>query len=263
MPEPEPTSSSLSPVPETRESPKELDFSGAEDQLLTCPKCNHFINGDDINIEKTIARCHHCHHVFGFAHDSQTGKLVEEQLMPEGVETLKLKSELDIRLNWLKTTSKGGRNFMTLFTFMWNLILLPFVLMILLTGNWSILLFISLHLAVGLGLLWYTLAVYFNKSSLTISERNLRIRSLPIPLPTFRSTDLEVADIEQLYVSKYTASTTNGVPNYAYALYAIMKDGKKISLLRGMNRETQRYIEREIESYLGIKNKIVSEEDRG
>lgn len=263
MPEPESNPSSLPPVTKTRETSKEVDFSGVEDQLLTCPKCKHFINGEDINIEKTIARCQHCHHVFGFAHDSKTGKLVDEQLMPEGVETLKLRSELDIRLSWQKTTSKGGRNFMTLFTFMWNLILLPFVLVILLTGNWSILLFISLHLAVGIGLLWYTLAVYFNKSSLTISDRFLRVRSLPIPLPSFKATNLEVADIDQLYVSKYTASTSNGVPNYAYALYAVMKDGTKVSLLRGMNRETQRYIEREIESYLGIKNKKVSEEDRG
>ena len=68
--------------------------------------------------------------------------------------------------------------------------------------------------------------------------------------------------IQQLYVSKYTASTTNGVPNYAYALYAVMKDGTKVSLLRGMNRETQRYIEKEIEGFLGIPNKSVKDEDK-
>ena len=262
MSERDPNSPESIPSTITKEATDPLDFSGPEHQLLSCPKCNHFINGDDINIEKTIAKCHHCNHVFGFAHDSQTGKLVEEQLMPEGVEALKLKSELDIRLNWQKTTSKGGRGFITLFTFLWNLILLPFVLAIIIGGNWGILLFISLHLAVGLGLLWYTLAVYFNRTSLSISKRSLRVRSLPIRLPTFRSKDLDVEAIQQLYVSKYTASTTNGVPNYAYALYAVMKDGTKVSLLRGMNRETQRYIEKEIEGFLGIPNKGVKDEDK-
>jgi hypothetical protein len=261
MSEPTPDPPIRDPEITYKEAREELDFSKPEHELLSCPKCNHFINGDDINIEQTIARCGNCNHVFAFAHDSKTGKLVEEQLMPHGVEALKLKNELDIRLNWTKTTSKGGRSFMTLFTFVWNIILLPFVLMAVFSGAWNILLFISLHLAVGLGLLWYTLSIYFNKSILSLTKRNLRIRSVPIPLPTFRNKDLNVDDIDQLYVSKYTASTTNGVPNFAYALYAVMKDGSKESLLRGMNRETQRYIEVEMERFLGIKNKKVSGED--
>jgi hypothetical protein len=253
---------SNSPKPETQVVETGLDFSGKEDQLLSCPKCNHFISGSDINIEKTIARCGNCNHVFGFSHDSHTGLLRSELLLPEGVETLKLKSELDIRLDWNKTTSKGGKGFMTLFTLVWNLILLPIVLTIVLTGNWGILLFLSLHLAVGLSFLWYTAAIYLNKTSISISNRRLKVRSLPIRLPTSRVKEMDVRDIDQLYVSKYTASTTNGVPNYAYALYAIMKDGSKVSLLRGMNKETQRYIEQEIEGHLHIKNKFVDEEDR-
>jgi hypothetical protein len=260
MSHPESTEPDL-PRTEPQTAEKELDFSGKEDQLLSCPKCKHFISGSDINIEKTIARCGHCNHVFGFSHDSHTGLLRPELLIPEGVETLKLRSELDIRLNWQKTTSKGGRGFMTLFTFAWNLILLPFVLMIVLSGNWGILLFISLHLAVGLGLLWYTAAIYLNRTVLSINSRRLKVRSLPVRLPTSRTKEMDVRDIDQLYVSKYTASTTNGVPNYAYALYAVMKDGSKVSLLRGMNKETQRYIEQEIEGFLSIKNESVDGED--
>lgn len=256
-PKPEP----LEPLPGKEEQYKELDFNDPKHRLLTCPKCNHLISGDDINIEKTIAKCSNCHHVFGFSHDSKIGGLVPELIPPEGIEVLKLRSELDLRLDWKKTTSSGGKSFLLAFTFLWNLILLPFVISILVSGNWGILLFLSLHLAVGLGLIWYMLGIYLNKTSINLSRHKLKVRTLPLRLPFFKSGEYEISDIKQLYVSKYTASTTNGVPNYAYALYAIMQNGDKVSLVRGMNRETQHYMEQQIETYLGIRNEKVSGED--
>jgi len=251
------------PIPKSliQETYKALDFNDPEHQLLTCPKCHHLISGDDINIEKTIAKCSHCHHVFGFSHDSKIGGWVPELIPPDGIEVLKLRSELDLRLDWKKTTSKGGKTFLLAFTFLWNLILLPFVLMILLSGSWGILMFMSLHLAVGLGLIWNMAAIYFNKTAINLSRHQMRIRTVPFRFPFSKSGKYPIADIQQFYVSKYTASTSNGVPNYAYALYAIMKNGDKVSMVRGMNRETQHYIEQELENYLGITNIRVSGED--
>ncbi len=256
----DPSAESNSTSPEYKPAYQELDFSGPEDHLLTCPKCNHFIHGEDINIDKTIARCSNCQHVFGFAHDSVTGLLKPELIIPEGVEVLKLRSELDIRLAWTKTASSGARKFMTLFTFLWNIILLPFVLIMLLTGNWSMLLFMSLHLLVGASLIWYLAAIYMNRTSLSISKRKLRIRTFPVRLPLYGPKEIDTDEVDQFYVTRYTESTTNGVPNYAFALYAVMKDGQTVSLLRGMTRETQRYIEQEMEGYLGIPNRKVAEE---
>ncbi len=186
--------------------------------------------------------------------------LQPELLVPEGVEVLKLKAELDIRLNWRRTASKEGRKFLLVFTTIWNLFLLPFVFISFVSGNLSILLFLSLHLAVGVGLLWYMAASMLNSSSLTVTPRRFKVRSYPVPIPVFKSRDLDTGEIQQLYVSRYTNSKTNGVPNYAYALYAVKTDGTKLQLLRGMNRETQRYVEKEIENFLGIKNRPVKEE---
>ena len=237
---------------------KELEFS--DSPLLSCPKCNHFISGKDINIEKTIARCNHCDHVFGFEHDSATNSLKPSQIIPEGIEMLKLRSELDIRLKWVDTTSKAGRWFLTLFAGFWNLMLLPFVIVILATGSWGILLFLSAHLFVGLGLLWHLGTIYLNNTSIIVSKRKLRVRNFPLKHFLWKNKDLDPDHITQLYVTKYVQSTTNGNPNYAYALYAIMQSGEKVSLLRGMTREAQVFIEREIEDYLGIKNRKVPEE---
>ncbi len=249
-------------LPELPKTYKELDFNDEAHRLLSCPKCNHLISGEDINIEKTVAKCSHCGHVFGFSHDSKKGGLLAYAIPPVGVETLKLRSELDISLDWSKTASKGGKTFMMLFTFMWNIILLPIVLTIILSGSWGILLFLSLHLLVGLGLLWYTAAMIFNKSSISLDRKTMKVRTTPISVPWHKARDIEISQIRQFYVTKYTASTTNGVPNYAYALYAIMEDGERISLLRGMTRDTQHYIEKELEAYLGITNIKVEGEDR-
>ena len=238
----------------------ELDFSG-NPPLLSCPKCNHFISGKDINIESTIAKCGHCHHVFGFEHDSGSDQLRPSQIIPDGMEVLKLRSGLDMRLRWLDTTSKSGRKFLTLFAGLWNLMLLPFVFIIILSGSWGILLFLSLHLLVGLGMLWHLASIYINRTSITVTKNRLKIRTIPMKHYLWKNRDIDAWTIDQLYVTKYVQSTTNGVPNHAYALYAIIKDtGEKIPLLRGMNRVSQVYIEREIENYLGIKNRKVADE---
>ena len=244
---------------EGQELYKEINFEDTR-SLLTCPKCNHFISGIDLNIEKTIAKCSHCHHVFGFEHDSHSGQLRPSQIMPEGVEVLKLRSELDIRLKWMNTTSKDGRTFLMLFAGFWNLMVLPFALFAVLTGAWGILLFLSLHLLVGLGLLWHLATVYVNRTSISVTKNRLRVRTFPLKHFLWKSTDIETDAIRQLYVSKYVQSTSNGEPNFAYALYGIIEGGEKVCLVRGMNRATQIFVEKEIEDYLGIKNRKVAEE---
>lgn len=246
---------------DTNEAYKEIDFSAPEHQLLSCPKCNHFISGNDINIEKTIAKCSQCQQVFGFEHDSDSPKLKPTLIIPDGIEVLKLKSELDLRLKWLDTTSNSGRWFLTLFAGLWNIFVLPFAIGAVVTGNWGILLFLSAHLSVGLGLLWHLGSLYFNRTSISITKRRIKIRTLPFRQFIWKDKEVDVDTIRQFYVSRYVQSTTNDNPNYAYALYAILNTGEKISLIRGMNRESQIYIEQEIENFLGIKNQRVPEEE--
>ena len=257
---PKPSAPDLSDPKDVKEAYKEIDFSAPEHQLLSCPKCDHFISGSDINIEKTVAKCSQCHHAFGFEHDSSSPKLKPTLLIPDGIEVLKLKSELDLRLRWLDTTSKEGRWFMTLFAGFWNIIVLPFAIMAVVTGNWGILLFLSAHLAVGLGLIWHLGSIYINRTSISITKKKLKIRTMPFRQILWKNKEIEVDRINQFYVSRYVQSTTNDNPNYAYALYAILDTGEKVSLIRGMNRESQVYIEQEIEGFLGIKNKKVPDE---
>ncbi|MDX1476422.1 MAG: IBR domain-containing protein [Saprospiraceae bacterium] len=251
------------PMEEYHEQLREpLDFAERHDHLLSCPNCDHFVKADDINIDQMVAKCSQCDHVFSFGHTFQhhgDAYSRPDMLIPEGLEVLKLRSELDIRVGWWRSSSKGAIGFLTLFTFIWNLVLLPFVITALATGEYYILLFTSLHLIVGLSLLARVMAHYLNTTTINLTRRYLEITTRPIRL--FRKNrKIPVEQIKQLYVTKYVASRTNNQPNYAYALYAILTTGQKIKLVSGMNLTTQRYLEYEIESFLHIKDEKVSGE---
>ncbi|MEO6130308.1 MAG: hypothetical protein ABIQ02_00565 [Saprospiraceae bacterium] len=247
---------------QTEETYKELDFKKEGFNLLTCPRCHHLISGGNIKVEKTRARCSHCQYEFGFTFDRTNSFLIPELLIPKGIEELKLRTELDLRLRWKETTSKEGRWIILLFASFWNLILLPFVIGLIVMGLWGILFFLSIHLLIGLGMMWHLATIYFNSTSISVTKDRIRITTLPLKHPLWRRKDIDTGTIDQLYVSKYEQSTTNGEPNYAYALYALLKTGEKISLIRGMNFETQAYIEKAIEDYLEIKNVKVSDESK-
>ncbi|MEP6647347.1 MAG: hypothetical protein ABJC12_09655 [Saprospiraceae bacterium] len=244
----------------TKEEYKELDFKKENLDLLTCPRCNHLLSASELDPKKSRAKCGNCGYEFAYSLDSSGSSFIPELFIPQGIEELKLRAELDFRLRWKETTSKGGRWFMLLFASIWNLILLPFVIGIIVSGQWSIMLFLSFHLLIGLGLMWHLATVYFNSTSISVTRERIKITTLPLSHPLWRNKNIYARTISQLYVSKYVQSTTNGVQNYAYALYAILNSGEKVSLIRGMNFETQAYIEKAIEDYLEIENVKVPDE---
>lgn len=239
-----------------------VDLESYEDHLLHCPHCKTLIKADDINIDKLVAKCAKCDHVFSFGHAPRAliGYSRPDMLIPSGLEVLKLQNELDIQVDWYRAIPRSSFTFTLVFTLMWNLILLPFVVASIATGTYSILAFTSAHLAVGLIFLYRMFSVFLNTTHVNVSRRYLELKTTPLPTPFRRDRKIPTDSIEQLYVTKYVESRTNGNPNYAYSLYAILKDGEKIRLAKGMNLETQKYLEYEIESFLGIKNEEVKDE---
>lgn len=239
-----------------------FDLESRKEHLLKCPSCNHFIKADDININKLIAKCSNCSHVFSFENVQARDLGVytrPDMLIPSGLEVLKLQSELDIQVNWFRNVSKSSFAFTMLFTLIWNLVLLPFVIMALVTGAYNILLFTSAHVAVGIAMLMRMIAMFINTTHINVSRSSLEITTTPLPSLFRRNKKIPVDRVQQLYVTRYVDSRTNGNPNYAFALYAVLKNGEKLQLVKGMNEATQKYLEYEIESFLGIKDRPVED----
>jgi len=239
-----------------------VELSKADQLDIVCQNCGAQLDGTHVNINSSLAKCGACHSVFSLKEDhffSQERAGRPEMIMPEGTDVLELNDSLDIRIDWLKSHPRSTLGFFTIFAAFWNGIMAVFIGQMIASGSYEGLLFMSIHLLVGLGLIIYLAMMYLNYTDIIVTDSYIEIGHRPIKNPFMSTKHFAADDIDQLYVSKYVASRTNGNPNYAYALFAILKtNGKKVKLIKGMNRETQLYLEQEIERYLKIQDRAVS-----
>lgn len=230
--------------------------------LLDCPKCNTLISAGDINLTQGLAKCSHCSHEFEIKDVINKDPIRRpEMMMPDGMEVLRISSMLDIVIDWYRSAPKKTVLSLIGSSFFWNLLLIPLVIFLAFQGRFLFIMFFFGHLITGLSLLWYLLATLINKTHILVNKDGITIRHSPIA--TFNNQKIKIPKekIVQLYVTRYTekiGKNKEGVQ--AYALSAILDNKKVIDLVRGMNRETQLYLEQEIETYLGIKDKIVKGE---
>ncbi len=230
---------------------------------LNCPECGNHIGGEHINIVKAIAKCNNCNTLMTLEDNHLSpGRRRPEVFMPKGIEMLRLSNELSIDISWRKNST--SMSFLTLFALIWNGILFPVAFFAILSGEFHMLIFMSLHLTVGIGLLYYIFATFVNTTYITVDERQVSVEHRPLKVPFYPNRSIPTNDIEQIYVDKYVASTSNGSPNYAYAVQAILKNRKRVKLLAGMDDPQQSlYVEQEIESFLDIPDREVEEEWKG
>ena len=216
---------------------------------LNCPECNTPVTADGVNIVKTIAVCKSCDNIFAFDdHDELTrpGDLavipelqnpgrdpnlpprLKEEIyhIPPGIEVLKIESMLEIMINW----RRSGKYFLLFFAIMWNLMLGFMLIMVFSSGAGAeglfLMLFMLPFIAVGGFLLYSGLGQIFNTTYLTVTNRHLSIEHKPLNLLTKRDKFLNIEDITQLYVKRYTMGTSNGQPIYAYTVMMKLKNGK-------------------------------------
>jgi len=243
----------------------QYQYKKADKKLhVRCTECGTDIPAKDVNIADTLAKCNDCNNIFQFDKEifPDWTRRKPEMFIPEGMEVLKLSSELDIQYDWYQSQPKAGLGFKTFFAFVWNLMLLPFVLNAISSGQYEVLIFASIHILVGLGFIANIVSSYINKTNVSVTKRFIEIKQKPIPSFLKRDVKIPVSDISQLYVTRYVSSTTNGAPNHAHALYVITKDGNKYPLVKEMNRESALYLEQEIELFLEIDDKEVRGEVR-
>jgi len=181
-------------------------------------------------------------------------------LMPDGVELLRLPDSMEILVNWRIAGSRSMLNFMWFFTGFWNLVLIPFVLVAILTGEYEILLYLSLHLAVGLGLIYYMITRMVNHTRVSVDSHGVTVSTAPLPIPFSKSSHIPVSRIAQLYVTDYVAGRVNGEARLAFNLYVIQRGNKEVLLVGGMDKDALLFLEQEIEHYLKIKDMDVKGE---
>ncbi len=247
---------------------------------LTCASCGRMIQAEDVNLSTSMAKCRNCNAVFSFMPGQDLSKLealrqnLDRMLedanksdsrefqrpsdgrsiaIPSGVFVERHLGELRFIIPWRNTRRWG---FFLVFAIFWNAIVFPFVAIGIATGEWMILLFTSLHLMVGLSILYYTMGLMLNKTEILVSNMGVDIKNGPIPIPYNPNRFMSRRDIEQLFVEEYVPSKTNDRPDYTYAVTALTTSAERLRLVGGFTQPGHAmYLEQEIENFLNIEDR--------
>ncbi len=180
--------------------------------------------------------------------------------MSDKIQVIDDHHDLSISYKWMSPKAY----FLFFFSIMWNGFLLFWYSMTFIGGAPLIaLLFPLIHVVIGVGLGYYSLALFLNKTTLNVSGDNLKIKHSPLPW-LGNNLNLDVNDLEQLYVKEYKKSR-EGNTYYSYELRGKVVGGKDIKVLGLQDMESfeAKELERKIEDFLGIQDYRVAGEFEG
>ena len=118
---------------------------------------------------------------------------------------------------------------------------------------WIMIVFPVAHLAVGVGLTYYTLSGFLNRSWLNVDREKFTVDHGP--LPWWGYLDVPVTQVGQLYCKEKPGKSNSGP---TYQLSVVLKDGRKKDLLSNLDSpEIGFYLEHQIENWLKIPDRPV------
>ena len=115
------------------------------------------------------------------------------------------------------------------------------------------------HVAVGVGLTYFTVASFLNTTTLEITGEAVTVHHGPVRWPGSQVVPSD--DIEQVYCNSLTSTPSKRRTTTRYRVKLAMRDGSSRTLLKGLtDLETALYVEQAIEVKLGIQNRRVGGE---
>lgn len=232
--------------------PLDLEFSEEKDfTLINCPKCSCETPSANIDLAGMLAKCDNCNAIFSIKDkvvELQFAETNEEIAKPIGVDILEYNGQLELTLN------QPVSIFHTISASLSPLFALISIGIYSDKGN-SLLIYLSLAFAFAFVYSIINLIRYKqNKIYVLVTQDDLSIEYRP---NNFISDKVYSAEkIEQLFVKK----DHNGL---CLQMIINESEGQKTQKLIGRFTDITKakYIEQEIERYLGIKNKKVPGEE--
>ena len=223
---------------------------------IKCKNCGAPIEEENIIMRLSMARCSHCNSIFSLSDnlDSKDSSKKDrlDVPMPEKIKISHKEGKLEISYKWFNFIFI----FLIFFCIIWDGFMVVWHTISLTSGAWYMSLFGLLHTAVGIGLTYYTIAGFFNTTTVTAGMGNLEIRHHPVPW--FGNKKIKTSEIRQFYSKEKISQGKNG-QGFTYEIYALLAGQKpKVNILKGLqDAELALFIEQELEHYLGIKDEPV------
>lgn len=219
---------------------------------IHCPSCEQEILAADINLEKSVAKCSGCNAIFCIKDDLKDikpGTAIagsQEILRPEGIDLFHYRDTLDVVVQQhIQGVDLGG------------IILFPamaFLLLILYFGKGIPILFPAISIFGSLFFLYRVLNYRKNKTYIEVSPDYLSIRSRPRHFS--KDKVFATKQIDQLYLKV----GGDGVGHCIVFMIVNSPGGQKHEKLIQLNTLSKgKYLEQQIEKYLGIEQRDVPE----
>ncbi|MBS2023998.1 MAG: hypothetical protein JST92_16465 [Deltaproteobacteria bacterium] len=151
-----------------------------------------------------------------------------------------------------------GAWFLLFFAAFWNGALVLFISSILSgPAPKPVLLFGSLHIAVGLFVGYAAICMFLNRTDVSVDGQRLRVRHHPMPWPG--QVELDTADVRQLWVKERISR--GKTTSYSYQLHARLPNGSSKQVLSGLaTPELAFFFEQQLEGRLGLEDEAVDGE---
>ena len=107
-------------------------------------------------------------------------------------------------------------------------------------------------------LLYYTIAIWVNRTYITVNDKAIVVRHEPIPLPTCHNIILRLVKLENLYLKSQKTKTQHGT-NTTYQLLARTSNNTDKKLLNFTNIDEALFVEKTLKDYLNLKDETQEE----
>lgn len=238
------------------------DRAGRAIQFV-CPQCESQVDPQEVNVRLGVAKCTSCQTVFELgeqlARTSETARTPEprpEVPLPPGIRVEQWGHELSMSRRWFTWPIL----FLVFFCIAWDSFLLFWYTIALTTdAPWIMAVFPIVHVAVGIGLTYFTVASLFNTTRIRIAGGELTVRHGPVPWSG--QVSLPTAEIEQVFCTEKMHRGKHGNRSWTYRVNAMLTDGRKVELVSGLQESDQAlYIEQTLEDHLRIPDRRVGGE---
>lgn len=224
---------------------------------IMCPACNREVNAEDIELSQKIAKCAGCNNIFSFSDKVFSSSSAMERPNIEMPKQFEIRSDgqgLEIIRRWFGLATIP----LLVFCVFWNGFMAVWFTIAITQKQFTMAAFGSLHAAVGLGILYTTLAQFFNTTTIRVSYDSVTVRHSPMPWPGQKT--VVRADVKQFFSQEDTYETKHG-HGHTYAVRLLTQNEKTIDIITGLaDRNEALFVEQQVEKYLGIRDENVSGE---
>ncbi len=227
----------------------------AAPQALQCPSCSSPLREDSFDAAEGRVKCAYCGALMLMPASANRPAAFRERPpvpLPERMDLRVTPHGIEITRRWFHVAAL----FLIPFCLIWNGFLVVWYAMAFKSGAPMVFtLFPLIHVAVGVGLTYWTVACLINQTRITVERGEVVITHGPLPWFGYRRVPGVM--IDQVYAKSHVTHGKNG-PRTDYQLWYLNTAGRHEKLhANNLTTEQALYLEQQLEKALGIQDRAV------